>query len=477
LDRFDFLIRFASRQNEYNISKKVKYAIIDIETTGMGIQGNKITEIAVFIHNGKEVVEEYDTLVNPECNIPYTITRLTGINNAMVANAPKFYEIAKKLILLTKDCVFVAHNVNFDYNVMHKEFSELGFPFKRKKLCTIRLSRKLIPGLPSYSLGKLCASQGIKINDRHRAKGDAEATVILFEKLLKLDNNGVFDSFLKPRSRQATLPPLLPKKIFEQLPEQTGVYYFKNEKGDIIYIGKAINIKKRVLSHFYNKKNKEVALSQQTANVTYKITGSELVALLLESAEIKQHFPIFNRAQRRTIESYGIFTYEDRSGIIHLAYNRLKHIPKPLIKCYNITECRLLLEQLCEKFELCPKYCHLQSNVTTCFHYQIKKCKGICRSEEPKQAYNTRVNQLIDELNIDHKNYIITQNGRDSNEKAFVLIEKGVYQGYGYTSSNSSFINLQTYRSKVVKQKDNRDVQRIINGYRNKNENCLLEIQ
>ena len=302
----------------------MKYAIIDIETTGMGIQGNKITEIAIFIHNGKEVVEEYSTLVNPECNIPYAITRLTGINNIMVATAPKFYEIAKKLILITKDCVFVAHNVNFDYNVMHKEFSELGFPFKRKKLCTIRLSRKLIPGLPSYSLGKLCASQGIKINDRHRAKGDAEATVTLFEKLLKLDNNGTFDSFLKTRSRQATLPPLLPKSIFDQLPEQTGVYYFKNEKGDIIYIGKAINIKKRVLSHFYDKKNKEVALSQQTANITFKITGSELVALLLESAEIKHHFPIFNRAQRRTNEKYGIFSYEDRSGIIHLAYNRLK---------------------------------------------------------------------------------------------------------------------------------------------------------
>ena len=455
----------------------MKYAIIDIETTGMGIQGNKITEIAVFIHNGKEVVEEYSTLVNPECNIPYAITRLTGINNTMVATAPKFYEVAKKLILITKDCVFVAHNVNFDYNVMHKEFSELGFPFKRKKLCTIRLSRKLIPGLPSYSLGKLCTSQGIKINDRHRAKGDAEATVILFEKLLKLDNNGTFDSFLKTRSRQATLPPLLPKNIFDQLPEQTGVYYFKNEKGDIIYIGKAINIKKRVLSHFYDKKNKEVALSQQTANITFEITGSELVALLLESAEIKHHFPIFNRAQRRTNESYGIFSYEDRSGIIHLAYNRLKLIPKPLAKCYNITECRLLLERLCEKFELCPKYCHLQSNVTSCFHYQIKKCKGICKNEEPKETYNKRVHQLIDELSIDQKNYIISENGREANEKAFVLIEKGVYQGYGYTTDSKIITNLNTYRTKIIKQKDNRDTQRIINGFRKKNENCLLEIQ
>ncbi len=454
----------------------MKYAIIDIETTGMGIQGNKITEIAVFIHNGKEVIEEYDTLVNPECNIPYTITRLTGINNMMVATAPKFYEIAKKLILLTKDCIFVAHNVNFDYNVMHKEFNELGFPFKRKKLCTIRLSRKLIPRLPSYSLGKLCASQGIKINDRHRAKGDAEATVTLFEKLLKLDDKDVFDSFLNTRSRHATLPPLLPKKIFDELPEQTGVYYFKNEKGDIIYIGKAINIKKRVLSHFYDKKNKEVVLSQQTANITYEITGSELVALLLESTEIKHHFPVFNRAQRRTNESYGIFNYEDRSGIIHLAYNRLKLISKPLVKCKNITECRLLLEQLCEKYELCPKYCHLQSNVSNCFHFQIKKCKGICRNKEPKDIYNSRVKRLIDEININHKNYVITENGRNPDEKAFVLIEKGVYKGYGYTTDNITFTSISEYRTVIIQQKDNRDTQRIINSFRKKNENCLLEI-
>ena len=443
----------------------------------MGIQGNKITEIAIFIHNGKEVIEEYDTLVNPECNIPYAITRLTGINNAMVANAPKFYEIAKEIILLTKDCVFVAHNVNFDYNVMYKEFNALGFPFKRKKLCTIRLSRKIIPGLPSYSLGKLCTSQGIKINDRHRAKGDAEAAVTLFEKLLKLDDKQIFESFLKTRSRQATLPPLLPKKIFDELPEQTGVYYFKNEKGNIIYIGKAINIKKRVLSHFYDKKNKEVALSQQTANITYEITGSELVALLLESAKIKHHFPIFNRAQRRTIESYGIFSYEDRSGIIHLAFNRLKLIPNPLIRCYNITECRLLLEQLCEKYDLCPKYCHLQPNVSSCFHFQIKKCKGICRNQESRQHYNSRVKEAINYLNYDRKNVVISEKGRNDKENAFILIEKGTYKGYGYVNDINKTLTFEDYKAFTIDQKDNRDVQRIITNFKQKNENCVLEFQ
>jgi DNA polymerase III subunit epsilon len=455
----------------------MKFAITDIETTGMGIQGNKITEIAIFIHDGKEVVDTYQTLINPECNIPFAITQLTGINNAMVAKAPKFFEIAKKVIEITKDCIFVAHNVNFDYNIIHKEFNELGYPFKRKKLCTIRLSRKLIPGLPSYSLGKLCASQGIKINGRHRAKGDAEATTILFEKLLKLDNNKVFDSFLKTRSRQATLPPLLPKKIFDELPELTGVYYFKNNKGDIIYVGKAINIKKRVLSHFYDKKNKEVALCQQTADITYEITGSELVALLLESAEIKHYFPLYNRAQRRTNESFGIFFYEDRSGVIHLAYNRLKLVPKPLVKCFNITECRLFLEQLCDKYNLCPKYCHLQTNVSSCFHYQIKKCKGICRDQESKEKYNSRVLKAISHFNFDSKNFILTEKGRKPDENAFVLVEKGTYKGFGYAGIDKNFTTLNDYLSVMIEQKDNRDVQRIINSFRQKHENSVLELR
>jgi len=453
----------------------MKYAIIDIETTGMGIQGNKITEIAILIHDGEKIIDTYDTLVNPESNIPFVITQLTGINNQMVAKSPKFYEIAKKIIEITKDCVFVAHNVNFDYNVLHKEFRDLGFPFKRKKLCTIRLSRKLIPKLPSYSLGKLCASQGIKINNRHRAKGDAEATTILFERLLKLDTKNVFESFLKTRSRQATLPPLLPKKIFDELPEQTGVYYFKNNKGDIIYVGKAINIKKRVLSHFYDKKNKEVALCQQTADISFEITGSELVALLLESAEIKHYFPLYNRAQRRSNESYGIFSYEDRAGIIHLAYSRIKLIPNALVKCHNMTECRIVLEQLCEKFELCPKYCHLQSNVDNCFHYQIKKCKGICRNLESKEKYNTRVKEAMSYCNFDTKHFILTENGRNHEENAFVLVENGTYKGFGYIDKTEGVITLQEYKQAVIIQKDNRDVQRIIHNFRQKNESNILE--
>jgi len=451
------------------------YSIIDIETTG---HSSKITEISIFVFDGKKVIDEYTTLVNPECVIPPFITNLTGITNAMVGNAPKFYEIAKKVNEITKDTIFVAHNVNFDYNIIHKEFKDLGFDFKRKKLCTVRLSRKLIPGLKSYSLGALCSTQNIVINDRHRAKGDAEATTILFEKLLKLDDNEeVFNSFLNPRSRQATLPPLLSKGVVNNLSSKTGVYYFKNNKDEIIYVGKANNIKQRVLSHFYDKAKKEVTMCLETANVTFTETGSELLALLLESSEIKKIYPKFNRAQRRSNESIGLFKYEDRNGIIHLAYSRIKLISNPLIKFYSVSECRNFLEQLCEEFELCPKYCHLQSNVSNCFHFQIKKCKGICKNEESIDLYNSRVIKAVESVQFQNESFVIKEQGRTVNETGYVLVTNGIYKGFGYGDNNVEFKNLNDYKSIITSQNDNNDVKRILNAYLKKNENRVAVLK
>lgn len=460
----------------------MKYAIIDVETTGMGVHGNRITEIAILVHDGERTVDTFQTLVNPQCSIPYSISRLTGIYDHMVEKAPKFHEIARRVVELTEDCIFVAHNVNFDYNVIRKEFQDLGFSYSRKKLCTIRLARKLIPGLPSYSLGKICKVLSIENKDRHRAMGDAEATVILFERLMGLDmDGGVFDSFLKPRSRESTLPPRLPKAVFDGLPEQTGVYYFRNEEDDIIYVGKALNIKQRVLSHFYDRKNREVTLCQQTTNITYELTGSELVALLLESSEIKRHYPTFNRAQRRSVEGYGVFSYMDRSGILHLAWNKLKFVSDPLAKFYNTTECRLFIERVCEEFELCPKYCHLQSNVTTCFHYQIKRCRGICRGKETPETYNERVEEAIDHIRGETSSCIIEEEGRNPDESSFVLIENGVYLGFGYISKESCIskengVGLEGHRQNLRPQQDNRDIQRILRSFMSKNQDKITYV-
>lgn len=442
------------------------YCIVDIETTGNGYTGSKITEIAIFKHNGTEIIDEFTTLINPECNIPPFITNLTGITNSMVQNAPKFYEVAKKIEEITKNSVFVAHSVNFDYNIIKSEFKSLGFNYNRKKLCTVRLSRKLIPGLKTYSLGALCASQEIPIFDRHRARGDAKATTILFEKLLQIDaKQHIIQTFLNPRSKQATLPPMLPEKIIDNLPSSPGVYYFKNEKNEIIYVGKAKNIKQRVISHFYDKAKKEITMCLATSNIEFTETGSELVALLLESAEIKRHFPKFNRAQRRAQENIGLVSYTDSNDIIHLAYNKLKLVSNPLMKFNNVTACRLFLEKLCEEFELCPKYCHLQSNVGSCFHYQIKKCKGVCRNEESAKNYNKRVIKAINSIKFKSENFIIKEKGRTKNEYSCILIWNGIYKGFGYINDNIEINDAADYLNLIDLHRDNNDVNRILNSY------------
>ncbi|MEQ6123514.1 exonuclease domain-containing protein [Pseudotenacibaculum sp. MALMAid0570] len=446
------------------------YSVVDIETTGNGYKGQKITEISIFLFDGQKVIDEFTSLVNPEQTIPAFITNLTGITDAMVRTAPKFYEIAKKVEEFTRDTIFVAHNVNFDYNIIQDEFKNLGFNFKRQKLCTVRLSRKIIPGLRSYSLGNICIYEGIEIAERHRAKGDAEATVELFRRLIERDNEFIVQGFLNPRSRQATIPPLLDKKVVDNLPETPGVYYFKDLQKDVIYVGKANNIKQRVISHFYDKKQKEISMCLETANITYQEMGSELLALLKESADIKHLYPKYNRAQRRANEAIGLFSYEDQKGILHLAYNRLKLVPNAIMKFYNVSECRNLLEKVCEEFELCPKYCHLQTNVNACFHYQIKKCKGICSSKEDVSSYNLRVKNAIESLGLQTENLVIKEKGRTENEIGFVLILNGIYKGFGYLDKEIELENPDEYLFYVQPQKDNRDIQRILRYYLNKKE-------
>ena len=443
------------------------YSVVDIETTGNGFKGQKITEIAIFVFDGTKIINEYTTLINPEQNIPPFITNLTGITNAMVRSAPKFYEVAKQIEEITQDTIFVAHNVNFDYNIIRDEFKTLGFDFKRKKLCTVRLSRKIIPGLPSYSLGNICADENIPVNGRHRAKGDAEATVELFRRLLVKDTNFIVNSFLHPHSRQATLPPLLDKKTVDNLPETFGVYYFKNSAQEVIYIGKSNNIKQRVISHFYDKKKKEQNMCLETAAISFTTTGSELLALLLESSEIKQLFPKYNRAQRRASEAVGLFSYEDQKGIIHLAYNRLKLIANPIFKYYSVAESRNHLEQLCSEFNLCPKYCHLQTNVSSCFHYQIKKCRGICCQKESVEDYNIRVKKAIKSIGIKAENLVIRQAGRSENEIGIVLILDGIYKGFGYLKKDlaTNLKQPKDFIPHIQLQKDNKDIQRIITSY------------
>ncbi|MFS4448427.1 exonuclease domain-containing protein [Maribacter sp. 2307UL18-2] len=446
------------------------YCIVDIETTGNGIKGNRITEIAIFKYDGYQIVDEYTSLVNPECEIPYFITGLTGIDNDMVRNAPTIAEISDTILNFTNDCIFVAHSVNFDYNVIKEEFKALNKEFIRKKLCTVRLSRKLIPGYHSYSLGKLCSSLQIPLTDRHRARGDAHATTLLFQRLLRVDGAAeVFKKFLNARSQEATLPPALHKEVYEKLPNKPGVYYFKNTSGKIIYVGKAINIKKRVLSHFYDKSSKEITMCHETADIDFELSGSDLLALLMESDAIKKHYPEYNRAQKRTIQPYAIFSYQDRNGIVHLAYNKLKLVPRPILTLYRPSDCRSYLEGLCNTFSLCPKYCHLQEGVAHCSHYSITTCGGVCRGNESTETYNRKVTAAIAHMETADESFVFQEKGRYNSEQAFVYIENGKYAGYGFIEKEHSVSSFEDFDAFLVRQKNTLETQRIVQSYLIKN--------
>ena len=436
------------------------YTIIDVETSG---RTNRITEISVFKYDGEIIVDEFTSLVNPNCYIPEHITALTGIDNSTVANAPEFKDIAQQVLDITQDTVFVAHNVNFDYNVIRNEFKSLNIDFTRKKLCTVRLSRKLLPGHKSYSLGKLCKDLEININGRHRARGDAEATVILFKKLQAQDKaRDTFIAFLNKNNKEATLPPNLPKEVFNAIPNATGIYYFKNKKNEIIYVGKAKDIKKRVLSHFYSKAQKSLNMVRETADIDFELSGSELIALLMEDAAIKHHFPYYNKVSKRVPKGFSLFSYQDRNNVLHIAINNSKATPSPIITFYSLREARLFLERVCEQFNLCPKFCHLQEGVNECSHFSIKNCKGICKGIEDIMDYNERVTNAICQIVNDSKDVILKEKGRNDTEEAFVIVKNGAYLGYGFIDKNEQINHQDELEHFLIKQKDNSDVQSIL---------------
>lgn len=269
------------------------YAIIDIETTGGKFHEERITEIAIYRYDGHNIIDKFSSLVNPERPIQTFVVKLTGITEAMVARAPKFHELAKRIVEITTDCTIVAHNASFDYRVMRQEFNSLGYEYKRNTLCTVQLSQELIPDLPSYSLGRLCKSVGIPVANRHRADGDAFATVSLLELLLQKDNaKDIISNSLK-ESSDVILNDKINKAISDT-PIKTGVFYLHQKNGRIMYIGKGKNMRSK-LSQLLAKKSKKVkSIQSKLFSVSFDISGNYVMARLIFNQEVAKHKPRFN---------------------------------------------------------------------------------------------------------------------------------------------------------------------------------------
>jgi DNA polymerase-3 subunit epsilon len=403
----------------------MNYAIVDIETTGGHASANGITEIAVYIHDGERVIKHFETLINPQQVIPQFITSLTGIDNTMVADAPAFDEIADVLFEMLNENVFIAHNVNFDYSFVKHQLKQSGYDLTAKKLCTVRLGRKIFPDLPSYSLGNLCRSLKIGIENRHRAGGDAKATVRLFEYMLANGAQAHIDQMLKRSSAEQWLPLNLDKEVIDKLPSRPGVYYFHNNKDKIIYVGKAINLKKRVSSHFTHNDpdQKRQNFIRTIHKVSFKQCATELEAIVLESTEIKRLWPRYNKSQKQPEVKYALYSFEDNRGYIRLAIDKKKkHLPH-LYNFNLLNEGLVLIKNMVEEFNLDARLCFIDKTPFT---------KEEHEALEPPVVYNGKIKKALDALTEKLPTFVLVDEGIKEEEKLCLLVERGSFWGMGY---------------------------------------------
>ena len=449
----------------------MQFVIVDIETTGGGPKTSRITEIAMYKHDGEQVVDELISLIDPEMRIPEFIVRLTGINDRMVKGKPKFYEVAKDIIEFSEGCVFVAHNVGFDYGIIRQEFKKLGYDYRRPHLCTVRLARQVIPGKESYSLGKLTRSLGIELNGRHRAGGDALATATLFELLFQKDHTAV-NSHIKEELNPKILHPNLDLETLDELPEKTGVYKLYNYTNQLIYIGKSKSIKSRVEQHLRNTSTKKgTVMGKEIARIEFQLTGSELLALIQESILVKKHRPPYNQKLKKSRFPFGLYRYEDALGYMRFTIDRVSRFQTiPLASFTTKQEGTRFLTRKTEEFELCQKLTELYPTQHACFHYSIKKCKGACVQEEPAASYNERVMGFLSCLEFTTESLFILDKGRQKNEKSLILIKNGSFAGFGYAPFHFNGLVPKDWDEFIDYMQEDRDIRMLVSSYLRKSE-------
>jgi DNA polymerase-3 subunit epsilon len=433
------------------------YAIVDIETTGGYAANNGITELAIVLHDGNKITDRYETLINPLVPIPRYIQVLTGIHPDMLKDAPVFSEVAAHVFGLLKNAIFVAHHVNFDYSFIKHQLESCGYELDTKKLCTVRLSRKVFPGLAGYSLGKICRDLDIPIINRHRAGGDADATAILFEKILKRDSQGVVRQMLNGKSREQYLPPNLPEEQIASLPYTPGIYYFHDQKGKVIYVGKAKNLRSRVCSHFSNNSPglRKQEFLRNIYSVSWQDCGTELMAFLYECVEIRRLWPAYNSSLKRFEQTYGLYMYEDQAGYLRLTIEKKKMHLTAYYSFNGIAEGWQLLRKLVGQFELCPKLSFIERGNENCSGLSDKTCHGACEHEEPASEYNKRLMLALDSLQNILPSFVIRDRGRDSSEESFILIEKGRFYGMGYLDREMQIQDLETLKDRLTAYPEN----------------------
>ena len=439
------------------------YAILDIETTGGKYDEEGITEIAIYRHDGETITDQFSSLVNPQIEIQPFVQKLTGISGKMLQNAPKFYEIAKRVVQITEDCVIVAHNAAFDYRILQTEFRRLGFAFERKSLCTVSLSQLLLPDQPAYSLGKLVRNLGIPFSDQHRAQGDAKVTVKLFELLLEKDlHKNILKAHISSEHPNKVPPKFL--EVIDGLPSEMGVYYIHNSKNEIIYIGKSNNIKKRILNHLTGKSKKARVIQNEIHKVTFALTGGELVSLLKEQNEIKTNAPKLNKAMKYRIFPMGI-RLDDSVEYQELIVEQIKKEHTYFSVYKNSKSAKSAIFNWTENYGICLKKTSLSNKTGTCFLHEVNKCDGACTGKETPDSYRKKIKLLLADFEYPFSDFIITSKGRKLGESSFIYIKGNVFLGYGYYELNHQIKNDKQIMSRLISMEDNPDVQKLIRSF------------
>ena len=398
------------------------FAIVDVETTGGHASGHDMTEIAIVLHDGVKVHDSYSTLLNPGKEIPLNIQALTGITPEMVEEAPRFSEVAREVRDFLADHIFVAHNVNFDYSFVKAAFDGVGIDYNPKRMCSVRYARRVEKGLKSYSLENLCKHFKVENEAAHRAWGDAQATAKILEYLLEKDTQGQWQYLIKKNSGEFNLPANLPSDDYHNLPDVPGVYYFLDDHGKPIYIGKAKNLKKRVATHFISDKegSKSQGFKREIFNIKFERTGSELLASLLEDHEIRHYWPKYNRAQKNPKRKFAVYLFHNQNNVPSLAINKVTSQQGYIRDFHSNSEAqRWLLKQI-EQYQLDSARCG--------FPFSFPEI------QVGKEEHTENMQQLLDDLANESQNLVIKTRGREMDEDGFALVKDGHLAGIGFIS-------------------------------------------
>lgn len=442
------------------------YAVIDVETTGGSPSADRVVEIAVFVCDGERVTDSFSTLLNPKRPIDPYVTKLTGITNEMVKKSPSFEDVHEKILELTHENIFVAHNVKFDFGMIRQEFKRLGIDFNRKQLDTVNLARKVMPGFQSYSLGNICDSLGIEIVDRHRATGDAEATVKLLQLIL---SNQVSSKYIEIEMNHGIdvdlLPPYLSKAEIEKLPEDAGVFYYKDEVGKILYLDGSKNIRKKVITDFQKPADspEKTRMFELMRNIDYELSGNELTAKLLAHRELKKHLPEFNKKPKVQLFTHGIFLDKDEQGFSQLKIHPLDwQNGEAILRFASKAAANKLLSKLIT-----------ENNLHTWFGMRSRmKENGI----DPKglKSFNHHIEKAARKYLYKQPSFFIVSGGIHPDEHAVVWIENNVYKGYGYFTPELTEASPSNLKEVIKPDEDDMEVQKIIRTQMRKMKNTKI---